>query len=209
MGSIYRDVGDALKHIYMEIPENLDNLSAETMREILCDIKLTAQSEYAAYAYALGWAESSADAVQNLINEQREFEKEEDIIAEPLAKTFLIITEWLSNKIGIPQEVEDYMIDETDKAIQTIKYNWIPKSQIVSRKDVEWIQTPPADCIPWLRDNIKLGDHVQIQHRVMGKDSTLEEGFIEGISYCDVSINGKVLLVGYMEKVTKFVRQEE
>ena len=129
MSSNYRDIGEAMKSIYEDIPEDLDHRPREELIALLKDTRKWAGESYATYACFMGWADSPEEALQA---------EEPDEPPVPLElNVVLFLREWLyeAHNLSSAAPVLCRVTQETKKGIyiESPEYKgWLPKSQIVT-----------------------------------------------------------------------------
>lgn len=74
---------------------------------------------------------------------------------------------------------------------------------ITELKDV----TPPSLCVPWFHEHFSVGDGISF-YDTDGGGSILVEGVITGMEHSDLVVNGKSYLMGYINKVSKWLISE-
>lgn len=162
MSSNYRDVGETLADISRIIPTDLGSVSEAELRNMLRKIKEIAQEGYVEYAVFMGWADSKDEALKETLHEDDD-EKEPPSAATTqtvIAHSWFQLTKWCSEKKRIPLEFDDLILFESEKGFLTKTFNWIPKSQIVIKRDIEWKEVPPYECVPWFEEKVHAGDSV-------------------------------------------------
>lgn len=200
MSSIYRDVGEAHASVYRSIPENLDALSVEEMKSLLSGIREDACEAYCDYAVFMGWHDNRNEAISFLTPSQ-----ESEPPSPPLNRkmSLIVVSDWFSEQRGIPLEVITGVFSESNKAYLT-DFNWIPKSQIVSKKEILWREDVPQECVPWFESNLAVGHQVRLVCNGELGGNFEVDGVVEQIIAPEIYVNGKSYLMGNIMQVIRF-----
>jgi hypothetical protein len=207
MSSIQREVGETLRDIYLEIPENLDHLSIEEMKLMFRGIKSDSKEKYAEYAYHMGWADSEEEAIQNLTTKVIDRSKNEERV--PISHSLFIVSKWFSQKRNIAEHFDAFVLEESEKAYLTREYDWIPKSQIESKQDIHFKMDPPLSaCVSWFNDNFDVGDRIGFSFDGGLGGHRYVEGIINRFEFSELYMNDNSYLMECISQVIKFVKKE-